>query len=62
MAAVRYELRKACNAFLYGRWVEVVDTTVHPADCGCVICLPREPVVRAPYDELFLKQKYSQEF
>jgi hypothetical protein len=58
---VRYELRNAQLVFMYGPFVEVVDTTIHPTDCPCVICVPREPVIRAPYDELYLKQKLSQE-
>lgn len=54
---MKYEVRKAANVWLYGNFVELVDTTIHPTDCPCVICVPREPVIRAPYDELYVKQK-----
>jgi hypothetical protein len=52
-----YEVRAACNAFMYGSFVEVVDTTIHPSDCTCVICVPEPEKKRPPYDSLYLKQK-----
>jgi hypothetical protein len=58
---VKYEVRLACNVFMYGNFVELVDTTIHPADCMCVNCQPRLRKGRAPYDELYLKQKLGQE-
>lgn len=57
-----YEMRTAAAANLFGNFVELVDTTVHPLDCTCVQCVPQPPKVRQPYDSLYLKQKYSQEF
>lgn len=60
-ASVKYEVRKACNVFLYGNFIELVDARIHPNDCGCVQCKPRPEKVRAPHDSLYLKQKHSQE-
>lgn len=55
---MKYECRKACNVTLYGNFVELVDTTIHPEDCACVECKPCEPKpTPQPYDELYLKQK-----
>lgn len=58
VASVKYEVRMACNVFMYGNFVELVDTTVHPVDCACVECMspPEKPDPR-PYDSLHLKQK-----
>lgn len=53
----KYEVRAACNAFMYGSFVDVVDTTIHPSDCTCVICVPEPKKIRPPYDSLYLKQK-----
>lgn len=61
MAVVKYEVRKACNVWLYGNFIDLVDTTIHPQDCVCVICKPRPEKVRQPYDRLYLKQKSGQE-
>jgi hypothetical protein len=58
---VKYEVRKACNVWLYGNFIELIDTTVHPVDCTCVTCRPKPAKPRAPYDSLHLKQKLSQE-
>ena len=55
---MKYEIKKACNVFMYGNFVELVDTTIHPEDCVCVECKPREPKpAPQPYDSLYLKQK-----
>lgn len=61
MAVVKYEVRRAFNVTLHGHFVEIIDTTIHPADCACVICKPRPEKIRPPYDSLYLKQKRSQE-
>lgn len=58
---MKYEVRKACNVWLYGNFIDLVDTRIHPADCDCVQCKPRPEKPRAPYDELYLKQKFGQE-
>lgn len=47
-----YEVRKACNVFLYGNFVELVDARPDPADC-----IPDPPKPRQPYDELYIKQR-----
>jgi hypothetical protein len=55
-----YEVRKACNVWLWGNFVELVacgPDDPHPADCQCVSCVPRPEKTRQPYDELYLKQK-----
>lgn len=52
-----YEVRKSCNAFMYGSFVELFDTTIHPSECTCVICVPEPEKKRQPYDELYVKQK-----
>lgn len=54
---MKYEVRKAANVFMYGNFVELVDTTIHPTDCTCVMCVPEPEKVRQPYDELYLKRK-----
>lgn len=56
-----YEVRRAANVTLHGHFIELVDTTVHPADCTCVQCVPEPPKVRQPHDSLYLKQKLGQE-
>lgn len=55
---MKYEVRMACNVFMYGNFIELVDTTVHPNDCQCVECVPppKKPDPQ-PYDDLYLKQK-----
>jgi hypothetical protein len=58
---VKIELHRDFNIFMYGPFTEVVDTTIHPADCTCMQCKPRPEKIRQPYDSLYLKQKYSQE-
>jgi len=55
---VRYECKKACNVTLYGNFVELIDTTIHPTDCTCIACVPPpERPDPKPYDDLYLKQK-----
>ena len=54
---MKYEVRKAVNVWLYGNFIELVDTTVHPTDCACVICKPKPEKQRQPYDELYVKQQ-----
>ena len=48
----RYEVRKACNVFMHGNFVELVDARPDPADC-----VPDPPKPRQPYDELYVKQR-----
>ena len=57
---MKYEVRKACNVFMYGNFVELIDiaNTPHPADCPCIDCKPQPGKPSPPpYDELYLKQK-----
>jgi hypothetical protein len=64
VVVVKYEVRKAHNVFLYGNFVELVETASAPCDaqCTCSRCHPLpEEKPRQPYDSLYLKQKLGQE-